>query len=180
MKPFLEIGAHGGKFGPDWMTFDIDYEADVRGDLTKTLPFGDDCFEIVYLSHVLEHIPWYQTVDVLKELHRILKPGGRVEVHVPDFAKIVDGYRSWPKPVEGGEDWWTANDNHDPGLWLNGRLMRGPATPGEPEHYWHRTLFDRQHLENCLERAGFKAPVLLGKPRGHDHGWINLGMSALK
>ena len=42
----------------------------------KTLPFKDETFDCVYCFGVLHHIPDVETA--LAEIHRVLKPGGRV------------------------------------------------------------------------------------------------------
>lgn len=44
-----------------------------------TLPFGDDTFDIVYSSNLLEHIPHLESFQ--KEIHRVLRPVGCV-IHV--------------------------------------------------------------------------------------------------
>ena len=56
------------------------------------LPIKSHTYDLVYMSHILEHIPWFQTVDFLKEIHRILKGDGTVEIWVPDFEKIVEAF----------------------------------------------------------------------------------------
>jgi SAM-dependent methyltransferase len=40
------------------------------------LPFQEASFDVVYTSHVFGHIPLDQKSDVIKEIFRILKPGG--------------------------------------------------------------------------------------------------------
>ena len=50
------------------------------------LPFADNSFDLVICSEVLEHIPDYQ--GLLKELQRVLKPGGQFALSVP---------RQWPE-----------------------------------------------------------------------------------
>lgn len=51
----------------------------VHGDAEK-LPFEDDRFDLVYSNGVLHHIP--DTEHVISEIHRVLKPGGKVIVMV--------------------------------------------------------------------------------------------------
>ncbi|MCZ6619132.1 MAG: class I SAM-dependent methyltransferase [Gammaproteobacteria bacterium] len=48
------------------------------------LPFADGCFDQVICSEVLEHIHDYKSV--LREIHRVLKPGGLFAVSVPRFG----------------------------------------------------------------------------------------------
>lgn len=46
-----------------------------------TLPFADATFDRIICSEVLEHIPNYR--QALKEIDRVLKPGGKLGVSVP-------------------------------------------------------------------------------------------------
>ena len=51
-------------------------------------PFKDRYFDEIYASHVLEHldVEWF---DLIKELDRILKKGGRLIVKVPHFTAAL-------------------------------------------------------------------------------------------
>jgi len=53
-------------------------------------------FDLVMVWHVLEHLP--QPAETLLEIHRLLKPGGRVVVAVPNFS-------SW-QARWAGPDWF--------------------------------------------------------------------------
>ncbi len=70
------------------------------------IPFGDDSFDVVFSSNVLEHIPHVEVFQ--KEIHRVLKPGG-VAVHiVPSSAwrfwtNITHVLKSWKIPDRHGE-----------------------------------------------------------------------------
>ncbi len=68
---------------------------DFEHDLTNDLPFGDDEFDTVILSDVLEHIP--QPEKLWKEMHRILSKDGKLIVNVPFYywlhEKPHDYYR---------------------------------------------------------------------------------------
>ncbi len=48
-----------------------------------SLPFADNTFDKIVCSEVLEHIPDYR--GALKEIHRILKPGGLLALSVPRY-----------------------------------------------------------------------------------------------
>lgn len=49
--------------------------------------YQDEMFDVVTLFYVLEHLP--QPIRYLKEIHRILKPGGIVLVRVPHTTPLV-------------------------------------------------------------------------------------------
>lgn len=53
---------------------------DVACDLTA-IAFPDESFDLVYCSHVLEHVP--DDRAAMRELRRILRPGGTLLVQVP-------------------------------------------------------------------------------------------------
>jgi len=54
--------------------------ASVKSDITNT-PFEDDAFDVILCSHVLEHVP--DDHKAIREMFRILKPGGWAIIQVP-------------------------------------------------------------------------------------------------
>ena len=70
-KGFTVIGA-------DFFPYEY---AQIICDLTKPLPLKDETFDVVFASNVLEHLPNPQAV--IKEWHRVLRPGGKVIGTVP-------------------------------------------------------------------------------------------------
>ena len=57
---------------------------DIVHDLTSLpLPFDNETFDEVLCQDVLEHFAY---VPVLKDIHRILKPGGKLYIQVPHFT----------------------------------------------------------------------------------------------
>src|SRR5687767_2894574 len=66
----------------DYKTFDYDKAtgADIIGDIHK-IPLADGVMDAVICNCVLEHVE--NPALALGELHRILKPGGKIFVHVP-------------------------------------------------------------------------------------------------
>lgn len=48
------------------------------------LPFGDDTFDCVICSQVIEHIPYDEIL--FKEFQRVLRPGGTLILGTPDYA----------------------------------------------------------------------------------------------
>lgn len=144
----------------------------------ERLPIDDEMYDLVYASHVLEHIFYLRVVPALQEVHRILKVGCAVEIWVPDMVRILDRYRAGTITQDG---WFPNNPERDPWISMNGRLIWG-GRKGEieqPQHM-HRALFDESGLAHCLEQAGFKDIERLQTPRGPGHGWIDLGMTGVR
>lgn len=54
------------------------FEADAQ-----RLPFSDNCFDRIFCTEVLEHLPDYRAC--IRELVRVLKPSGAIAVSVPAF-----------------------------------------------------------------------------------------------
>jgi SAM-dependent methyltransferase len=123
----------GGRFGryvtADLMTDDVD----VKVDLCR-LPFRDESFDLVYASHVLEHIR--DDRCAIGEVWRILRRGGIAVLPVPLVAPETVEYAA-PNPHE--YDHWRA-----PGPDYFDRY-RDASTSFPPEHqlfvYEDRTVF---------------------------------------
>src|SRR3954466_6161455 len=49
-------------------------------------PIQSDSFDRIILRHVIEHIP--DVVRLMKEIHRIGKPGAILEIYTPHFTSI--------------------------------------------------------------------------------------------
>ena len=59
----------------------------------KPFPYADNSFERIYWSHNIEHL-WPDVVEwVLHEVRRILKPGGKLVLLMPDYDAVLDCYR---------------------------------------------------------------------------------------
>jgi len=175
MNSYLEIGPGISSLGKEWDSMDmvqrphVNIKHDIR---SFPYPIESGRYDLVYMSHILEHIPWFQTEECLKEVKRILKVGGTLEIWVPDLRKLVEAYLN--PTLNANDGWYKFNPEKDPVKWFNGRLF----TYGPDEENWHRAAFDREYLKRCLVKAGFQEIFDLNKPRGHDHGWINLGVAA--
>ena len=87
----LEIGSGPNK-RTGWLTLDMCKGADVFWDLRHRLPFEDSCFDQIYCSHVLEHFSYHDLMSLLRDVHRVLRPGGKFLIAVPNAAIYVDAY----------------------------------------------------------------------------------------
>ena len=155
-------------------------------DAAGPLPFPSNTFELIYASHVLEHVPWTHTQQTLPEWVRILQPGGRLEVWVPDGLKISKAFVD--AELHGNQDyrddgWFRFNESQDPCTWAAGRLFTYGDGQGNANHpNWHRALFSPRKLTELFTEAGLIDVRELDRAevRGADHGWINLGMTGVK
>lgn len=90
----LNLGC-GDRFHPSWTNLDVEpADASVRAhDVTTGLPFPDAGFDVVYHSHLLEHMARDRAPALLAECRRVLRPGGTIRVVVPDLEAIIELYR---------------------------------------------------------------------------------------
>ena len=183
----LEIGP-GNKRIEGFETLDIvpKSSVDYVCDCAKRLPFENGSFDIVYSSHVLEHIPWYRVEKVLREWVRILKPGGYLELWVPDALKICKAFVDAEIKNNNYIDmdgWYKFNPDKDPCVWISGRIYTYGDGTGDPKSpNWHRAMFSFRYLSLLMSKVGLTGIRKLDPKdiRADDHGWINLGVKGAK
>ena len=133
------------------------------------LPFADNTFDKIICSEVLEHIPDYQSV--LKEVNRVLKPGGIFAASVPRFG---------PEKV-----CWMLSDEYHGNVGGHVRIFKESELRADIEqlglsHYhrhwahalhapfwWLKCLFWNKQDESLLVKAYHKLLVwdMMDKPR---------------
>lgn len=108
-----------------------DYKMDVLN-----LGFEDNTADEILASHLFEHLSPHYAVPALKEWRRVLKPGGKLIMEMPDFEKLCirflkekDYYQKLillnavfapsdivnGKPIEGSNHlwgWWPESMSH--------------------------------------------------------------------
>jgi len=132
-KKALEIGA-GVLPLPGFVHLDVQDLPDIEivHDVVKEpLPMEEGEWDMLYSSHFLEHVPWRKVKLVLGEFYRVLRPGGTLELHLPNIANWVK-CKTW-------ED-----------LQLN--YMGGQM------HMWdaHLSTYSPDTLEVLMEEVGFE------------------------
>jgi predicted SAM-dependent methyltransferase len=142
----LEIGS-GPVRKPGWLTIDMCKGADVYWDLRRSLPFRDATFERVYCSHVLEHFSYLDLRRLLREVHRVLRPGGQFVISVPDASLYVQAYVSRGEP-------------HDLLRYRPAVISDKPMDLLNYIFYMdnqHRFMFDAENLSHHCREAGFES-----------------------
>ena len=157
---YLEIGPGDERIhGFETLNIFSGPNVDYVYDASKPLPFEDNTFDLIYASHILEHIVWYQTEITLKEWVRILKSGGTLEVWVPNGLKIcqimmgaeLNGINDTAK-----DGWYKFNPRKDPYIWANGRIFTYGDGTGNPNHpNWHRAIFSSGFFKNLTLSNSF-------------------------
>lgn len=100
------------------------------------LPFKDDCYDLVYSSHVLEHFSRNDTQRVIDEWVRVLKPGGIIRLSVPNLENLFKIYQI-SKDIES---------------------IKGPLIGGQTyTENFHYNVFDEISLTKYLENSGCEA-----------------------
>ena len=112
------------------------------------LPFPDRWASEILAVHSLEHVHPRKLLPTLREWHRVLTPGGRVQVHVPNGPELVQSLFASPVP----EKWRTM------GALLGMYCHPGVRSPEELEvPSDHQLVFDWDMLAWALTDAGFAA-----------------------
>lgn len=124
--------------------------ADVRADILA-LPFRNGAAELCRLDHVLEHLPVRLAVPALLEARRVLQPGGRIRIGVPDLAATCRRYAESTSLREKA--------------WLLRSLYGSQAHDGEH----HKSGWDAQTLADLLSICAF-VDVQVGPDPDRDEG----------
>jgi SAM-dependent methyltransferase len=104
-------------------------------DLAQPLPYPDGAFEAAFGSHVLEHLTPGEAESLLRELHRILRPGGIVRIAVPDLDRVIAEY-----------------DPAQPDEFLFGMWQGRERSTSRHRHWW---LYNERSLRDLLTRTAF-------------------------
>jgi SAM-dependent methyltransferase len=84
----------GDRWHPDWRNFDlVPSSPSIEAmDLLADWDLPEHSFEVVYSSHVLEHLPRSLAPSFLRNCWKILRPGGILRLVVPDLQGICREY----------------------------------------------------------------------------------------
>ena len=85
----LDIGCGSAKFpGAVGLDISADTDADVVHDLDAfPYPIEDASFDQILMQDVIEHVA--QPIRVFEELHRIARPGARIQLRTPHFSSVL-------------------------------------------------------------------------------------------
>jgi len=134
----------GAHVGGGWINSDVKDEAgvDLVADIREGLPLESDSIDYAVSIHALPEVPYDGLVPVLRELRRVLKPGGVLRLALPDLLKGVDAYQ------RGDRDYFLVPDEDAKSL--GAKLITQLVWYG-----YVRTFFTGDFTEELLRNAGF-------------------------
>ncbi len=104
-------------------------------DVTQKFPWGDNIFDHVYTSHMLEHLYPEQALHCISEVFRVMKPGGIFRVVVPDLDQMIASY-----------------DPNQPEKFLT-ECFETTQSRDYNQHHWH---YNEKLFQKILSEAGFR------------------------
>ena len=141
-------------------------------DLRKGIPFENDSVDVVYHSHLLEHIDRSNIKDFQREVLRVLKPNGVQRIVVPDFYLLCKSYIEHYKDCINKNEISNAHDDFVASILEQSvrkeaygsskqkkflrfieNLLLGDARKRGETHQW---MYDDLNLTNILNEVGFK------------------------
>jgi predicted SAM-dependent methyltransferase len=140
----LDVGASSAHL-PGWISLDI--APDEKGiflDASKPWPLPDGCARAVRTEHMIEHMTWEQAGACIREIYRVLEPGGLCRICTPDLEGIARAYLARePRTLEVHREhgYFAPTWSHLPNNYLR---MWG-----------HQYVFDLDALRELLESPGF-------------------------
>jgi SAM-dependent methyltransferase len=140
----------------------------VYADAAHRIPHEAATVDVIYSSHMIEHLDRAEAAGFLAECRRVLKPGGMLRLAAPDLRWSILEYME-----KGRADEFVAQlqFEFDKPRGLFGRLKW--MLSGGRGHHW---MYDGPSLSRLVARGGFAEVEILpaGQTRLVDPGALNL------
>lgn len=139
--------------GPEWHEVRLDINPGVNPDIVGTIVdmsgVDSESVDAVWSSHNLEHVYAHEVPLVLGEFYRVLRPGGRALVTMPDLQSIGEAL------ARGKLEDPLYDSPAGPIAALDMLYGHGGSITGGNEYMAHRTGFTARTLTKKMNRAGF-------------------------
>jgi len=158
----LDLGAADTPAG-DFVAIDFFGREGVYGaDLRYPLLIDDASVDGIFTEHAFEHLAFEDVRRLVGECFRVLKPGGRIRVIVPDLSIFVARYQA--NDLAWFREWERVT------LLPRGRRLVTPmqAISFVTQEYGHRSAWDFASLAKVLGDAGFIDVEAASWRRGYD------------
>lgn len=122
-------------------------------DATQPFPFGNNTFDCIFSEHMIEHVPYDQGLQMLRECHRVMKPGGWLRIDTPDMLKMISLYAvDKSKEQKSYIEWSTQKFSHSDEV----RIPHECFVFNRVVREWgHQFIYDAWSLMNALTTVGF-------------------------
>ena len=137
-------------------------------DAKKGLPVASESLEVIYSSHMLEHLDCDEAAEFLRGVYNAFRPGGILRVAVPDLRRIIEEYL-----IDRDADHFFGSLNiRAHSIRTLQQKVRFLFT-GDRDHRW---MYDHASLVRLLLRSGFIDAQVMppGKTIIPDPGPLNL------
>lgn len=148
----LHLGA-GGNILAGWCNTDIvpDIKQGVFLDVTKRFPFHDNTFDYIFTEHTMEHIEIRTGIRMLKECFRVLKPGGKLRISMPNLAFLIGLYKEEKTELQLREIKRIVDMVFpDIGIYQDAFVINNFF-----KNWGHKFIYDFKLLKLLLEKNGF-------------------------
>ncbi len=134
----------GASGEPGWINSDLKDGPgiDISADIRHGLPVASDSLDYIVSIHALPMISYPDLVPVLRELRRMLRPGGVLRLSLPDLDRGIDAY------LRGEEDYFLVPES-------DVRSRGGRFIVHMLWYGYSVTLFTADFIEELLWAAGF-------------------------
>jgi SAM-dependent methyltransferase len=145
VTPIRRMNWGSGEYpDPGWINSDIKDGPgiDISCDIREGLPLEDASLDYIVSIHALPEIPMSDVVGALRELRRVLKPGGVLRLGLPDFDKGIQAY------LANDRDYFLVPD--EDAATIGGKFVTQLLWYG-----WSRSLYTHDFTDELLREAGF-------------------------
>jgi len=126
--------------------------------LNKRWGFADNSVDVVYASHLFEHLSLKSAALFMKESYRCLKPGGVIRIVVPDLYKIskkyIQDYESGNADASEFIMW--AINMHREGQYGNAGFIKKMILEIQGYPHQHKFMYDEKSMMKLFELNAFK------------------------
>lgn len=139
----------------------VEYDNDnvVYMNLNKPWKYSGNSVDVVYASHLFEHLTLSAASLFMKEAYRCLKPGGVIRIVVPDLYQIckkyIDEYESNTFPKESTEFVMWAINMHREGQYGNPGFFKRMVYEWQGYPHQHKYMYDSKSLSSLFTSFGF-------------------------
>lgn len=152
---YLQVGS-GGRIMAGFVNMDLmPSPGAIRADIGRRIPVSDRSVKGLFAEHVFEHLDYeVEVTRFLAECRRVMLPGGRIRIVVPDAGAYIAAYASghWEeytrmRPLlEGHRDFWLGAVYRTRMELINAVFRQGKE---------HKYAYDAETLILVLQTAGF-------------------------